>query len=320
MTEQSAPLVVVVTPVYNGAEFLREAMLAVQAQTYSNLRHLVIDNASTDATPDIVAEFQGQRVPVDVIRHENLLAQMPNWNSAINAVPSDAKWFRLLCADDTMTMDAVEKMVAIGESDPQIGVVGCIQDINGKVEPALWPTDQTVFSSQEALRHFFEGTGTIMAPHTLIRTQARDGVEGFFDTVHNAADTDAILRTLTNWKFGFCHEKLASTLEHEGTVTSRDVAPKRLYLFDWYLFLTRYAHHAWPAAEAANMRRRYRRHYFRRLLKVRQSELGLEIWDTHMKRLEMINSRPHGVSMLDALVDQILIKMKLRPGWQPYPW
>ncbi|MEL6830771.1 MAG: glycosyltransferase family A protein, partial [Pseudomonadota bacterium] len=78
-----AAKVYVLTPVYNGAEFLREAMDSVQAQTYPNLEHLVIENASTDATPQILSEYENARVPVRVIKNETLLRQVPNWNTAV---------------------------------------------------------------------------------------------------------------------------------------------------------------------------------------------------------------------------------------------
>ena len=65
----TAPLFVVVTPVYNGAKFIAEAMDAVQAQTYPNVLHIVLDNASTDATPDILKRYSNARVPVVVERN-----------------------------------------------------------------------------------------------------------------------------------------------------------------------------------------------------------------------------------------------------------
>ena len=52
------PLVNVVTPVYNGAEFIRECIESVLAQTYSNWEYIIVDNCSTDGTPDIAREYQ----------------------------------------------------------------------------------------------------------------------------------------------------------------------------------------------------------------------------------------------------------------------
>ena len=57
------PTVAVVTPVYNGAKFLREAMLSVQAQTYPNLVHFVLDNASPRALAFGPAHVSGTAEP-----------------------------------------------------------------------------------------------------------------------------------------------------------------------------------------------------------------------------------------------------------------
>jgi len=47
------PLVTVVTPAHNGADSLAACLESVGAQTYKNWVHLVVDNASTDATRQI---------------------------------------------------------------------------------------------------------------------------------------------------------------------------------------------------------------------------------------------------------------------------
>ena len=49
----SEPLVSVVTPVYNDADYLTECVTSVLNQTYSNWEYAIVDNASTDETPEI---------------------------------------------------------------------------------------------------------------------------------------------------------------------------------------------------------------------------------------------------------------------------
>lgn len=51
------PLVSVGVPVYNGAEFLGACLESLLAQTYQHVEIIVSDNASTDATPRIIAEY-----------------------------------------------------------------------------------------------------------------------------------------------------------------------------------------------------------------------------------------------------------------------
>lgn len=321
MTDLSIPKVAVLTPVYNGEAFLRETMESVQAQTYTNLVHIVINNASTDGTADILADFVDARVPVVVVTHSTLLPQMENWNSAIVNIPEDADWFRMLCADDTIMPKAIERTVALGMSDPRIGFVGCKRDINGKVHDPLWPIDQCIFDGDEALRRFFENKGMIMGPHLLVRTAAIDPDWPFYDLVENAADTDAALRVLTEWKMGFVHEHLAFTRVHDATVTELEVSPYKLHLFDWYLFLHRYADKAFGTVQGEIMKQRYRRHYLRRLISARRTEaVGAKIWDMHTERLSRIGVPFGPGDFLSAALDRGMINAGLRDEWFPYPW
>ncbi|OZB13178.1 MAG: hypothetical protein B7X53_16650 [Hyphomonas sp. 34-62-18] len=118
------PLVAIVTPVYNGAEYLDEAMSSVQAQTYPNLVHVVIDNASTDATPEIIARYRAKRVPVIVYRNNATVSVRANFEMAVQSAPQNAAYIRILCADDIFYPTSTEEMVALGEAHPNAGVVG----------------------------------------------------------------------------------------------------------------------------------------------------------------------------------------------------
>ena len=315
------PKVAVLTPVYNGDAFLRETLESVQAQSYQNLVHVVIDNASTDQTADILAEFSDAAVPVITIRHAKLLPQMENWNSAIEAIPADARWFRMLCADDTIHPDNIEKTVNLGESDAGIGFVGCKRDINGAIHDPLWPKDQTVFDGKYALKRFFENAGMIMGPHILVRCAATEAGVPFYDQVENAADTDAALRVLTKWKMGFVHEHLAFTRVHDTTVTELEVSPLKLHLFDWFLFLHRYADTAFGPADGKAMKARYRRHYVRRLINLRRTDPdGQNIWNTHADRLARLGSPLRSTDFISATLDKGMIRAGLREDWYAYPW
>jgi len=87
-TGAAVPLVAVVTPTYNGANYRREVMDCVQAQSYPNLVHVVLDNCSADATAEIIADFKGARVPVVSARNPELLPLNANWNAALQLVPA----------------------------------------------------------------------------------------------------------------------------------------------------------------------------------------------------------------------------------------
>ena len=61
MTTNQQPLVSVIVPVYNGADFLAEAIESIQQQTYRPLEIIIVDDGSTDSGPQIIKEF-GNRV------------------------------------------------------------------------------------------------------------------------------------------------------------------------------------------------------------------------------------------------------------------
>jgi glycosyltransferase involved in cell wall biosynthesis len=64
----SDPLISCIVPVYNGATYLAEAIDSIFAQSYTPVEVLVVDDGSTDATPEVIAGY-GDRIRS--LRQEN---------------------------------------------------------------------------------------------------------------------------------------------------------------------------------------------------------------------------------------------------------
>lgn len=56
----ASPLVTIVTPAYNQAEYLAETIDSVLAQDYPNIEYIVIDDGSTDRTREILHQYDGR--------------------------------------------------------------------------------------------------------------------------------------------------------------------------------------------------------------------------------------------------------------------
>lgn len=56
----SAPLVSVVTPSYNQADYIRDSLESVKNQTHPNVEHIAIDGESTDGTLDVLRRYEGK--------------------------------------------------------------------------------------------------------------------------------------------------------------------------------------------------------------------------------------------------------------------
>ena len=104
----SPPHVSVILPSYNSAYFLPRAIDSVLQQDFEDYELLVLDNASTDATPEIVARYSDPRVRF--VRHPLNLGMVGNINYGID-------WARgslgvILCADDYWAPDFLSRSVA----------------------------------------------------------------------------------------------------------------------------------------------------------------------------------------------------------------
>lgn len=313
------PLVAIVTPTYNGAAFLDEAMQSVQAQTYPNLVHVVLDNASTDGTDEIIARYKDARVPVMAFRNASLLPQRENWNTAFSHVPDAATYVRLLCDDDTIYPDGIEKMVALAEQDPEIGIVGCLHWCDGGITDFHWPEAQSVYDGREAIRRHLLGEGRLMPIHLLMRKSVVDRRTPLFDDfLVGGFDVDTTIALLLETKFGFVHECLAFTRVHENTVSNLTTKANNARTRDAFDLLRRYGPEVFGDRHR-DLEARFRRYYARRILRWRRAGMAAEHLAIHFEALKQAQA-PFGPRLLgEAAIDWILIRLGLRQRWTGYP-
>jgi glycosyltransferase involved in cell wall biosynthesis len=121
------PLVSVCIPVYNTERFVADAIASALCQTYQELEIVIVDNASTDTTPQVLAGFTDPRIRM--FRNDENIGAAGNFNRALSL--ARGRYLKLLCADDVLYPSCVEQQVAVFEADAraEIAVVGCARDI-----------------------------------------------------------------------------------------------------------------------------------------------------------------------------------------------
>jgi Glycosyl transferase family 2 len=265
------PLVVIVTPVYNGADFLEETMECVQAQTYQNLVHCVLDNASTDATPEIIAHFAGRRVPLITARNTTTIPVIENWNAALTLVPPATGYFRILSADDKIAPSYIAKMVALGEQNLEIGVFACHERLNTSLIGADLPTDQTVFDGRAIVRRSLLQKLRFPYDHCLYRHPSTGIPKSFFDTDYCGtqllcADTDAAMRLVSRTGCAVVHEPLGTT-RWPGAVTAAQMLPNKTGIWSILQLIDRWGPSVFDTeSEYLYCRNRHLRNYYLHLL------------------------------------------------------
>lgn len=120
------PLVTVLLPVYN-RESVTRTIESILCQTYTNFELLVVDNASTDHTVDMVAAYTDKRIRLVV--NENNYGQTGSLNRGLSI--ARGKYIARIDADDIALPNRLEKQVSFLESHPDYGLCGCwVQYIN----------------------------------------------------------------------------------------------------------------------------------------------------------------------------------------------
>jgi GT2 family glycosyltransferase len=118
----SAPLVVSVILNTNRRADTLECLASLARGTYPAHHVIVLDNASTDGSAEAIrAEFPA----VEVVALEENLGYAGNNNVGIRlALDRGAAWIFVLNEDTVLAPDCIERLVASGESDPRIGILG----------------------------------------------------------------------------------------------------------------------------------------------------------------------------------------------------
>ena len=263
------PLVAVITPCYNGEKHLEAAIKAVQAQTYRPLVHCIVDNASTDATPQIIARYANAEVPIVTIRNPETVTFQQNSNKVATLIPAAATHFRMLHADDTMPPNAIADMMEVALADETIVMVAGVEKMNGVLRNHDFPPECTFYESSNMLARFLSDEAHIPTAHVLFRTDAMRAGEDFYPNDIVECYIAAVCRVLSRGKrAGFVHKYIADTIRHpdSGSLVFT-LAPKvKAVIWEKLLFIERYGPACLSNTEYKRVLNRFLRVFYRRIL------------------------------------------------------
>lgn len=116
---QKSPKVSVIIACHNGENFVSKAIYSVLNQTYTEIECIVVDDASTDKSRDVVRNIAGRDNRVVPVFLEHNLGPSGARNRAIDLAAGD--FIALLDADDTYDQDRLERLMKLaGETNADI--------------------------------------------------------------------------------------------------------------------------------------------------------------------------------------------------------
>jgi glycosyltransferase involved in cell wall biosynthesis len=115
---REAPLVSIGLPVFNGEDFVSQAIESILAQRFTDFELIISDNASTDGTPRICREYARRDPRVRYDRNATNLGGVRNFN--LTFARSRGRYFKWAAHDDLLHPDFLARCVEVLESRPSV--------------------------------------------------------------------------------------------------------------------------------------------------------------------------------------------------------
>lgn len=198
----SGPLISIITPTYNCADYIQATVDSVRAQTYSNWEHIIIDDGSTDGTSALFQAYQDD--PRIRYVDQGKVGQSYTRNHGLRLARGEFICF--LDADDLFLPDKLEKSLAAFAQHPHIDVLyGDYINID----------DQGRETSRHNMRRH---SGDVLKPllrdnfisfnTTMVRRRCFEEMGGQDENLHFAPDWDMWLRFATCYYFFYLPDYL----------------------------------------------------------------------------------------------------------------
>ncbi|HDM77954.1 MAG TPA: glycosyltransferase [Deltaproteobacteria bacterium] len=184
-----SPKVSVIMSVYNGEKFLEEALESILKQTFPDYEFIIINDGSTDRTPQILASFDDPRL---VIVNQDNRGLTVSLNRGIRL--AKGTYIARMDADDISEPTRLERQVEVLDHDPDVVLVACwykVIDEKGNVlAHRRLPTDGRQLA--KLLMH----DNPICHGSVLLRKEAIEAVGSYDENLRYAQDYDLWLRML----------------------------------------------------------------------------------------------------------------------------
>jgi glycosyltransferase involved in cell wall biosynthesis/GT2 family glycosyltransferase len=220
----SPPLVSINMCTYNSSKYVRQTLQSVFAQTLQNFEIVIVDDGSTDGTPELIArEFPDARIKIVRQQHVTLRLARP-----IALAHSEGDYIAFLDSDDLWTVDKLERMVRAADDAPDAGLLFSDCEV---IDAAGVPTGRFFSDQFDYAAIDLRGTNGhlellrrgnfIASPAPLAPAAAIRAVGGFNHAYRHVNDFELWLRLARRFPLKFVDAPLAYYRVHDGQFTQR---------------------------------------------------------------------------------------------------
>ena len=211
------PLVSLVMPTFNQAEYLAGAIESVLAQTYPHIEFIVLDDGSTDDTPAVLRRYEGR---LRTARHDNL-GQAGTLNKGWSMSHGDILGY--LSSDDVLKPTAVAESVQALRNEPDAIASYCDFELIDAYGRLVRPVTTQDFSA----RRLVEDLVCFPGPGAFFRRKAFEHCRGWNTSYRQVPDFDFWLRAQRLGHFVRIPISLAGYRIHEASASLGRIASAR---------------------------------------------------------------------------------------------
>ncbi len=173
------PTVTVLMPVYNGTDFLEESINSILEQSFGDFEFLILDDASTDGSVDIIRGYSDPRIRL--IENNENMGQVATMNRGIGL--ADGEFIARMDQDDISLPERLEKQVSFMDANPDVAVCGTWAETFGSVSQ-IWKYPLT----HEEITCWLLFGSVLVHPSVIIRRGAVAGVTNIYDEGFSKAE------------------------------------------------------------------------------------------------------------------------------------
>ncbi len=259
----AAPVVSVVTPFYNTAQWLGACIESVLAQRFTEFEYLLVNNCSTDGSAEIAREYARLDSRIRVIDQPEFLSQSRNFNSALRSISPESRYCKMILADDLLFPSCLAEMVQVAQRHPSIGIVSSLF-LKGRGVGAIGlPYPEEYFPgraiAREQLvngRYFLGSPSVVMYRADVVRRNP-----DFFQDHKYSADSIRAYQFLLETDLGFVHQVLSFLRDREDSIGA-ELEDYQHSVLDAYIQLQTHGRQVLSSEEYTAARRRLQRQYF----------------------------------------------------------
>jgi Glycosyltransferases involved in cell wall biogenesis len=177
-----APQISVIMAVRNCAPYLAESIDSILNQTFEDFEFIIVDDSSTDATPQILADYAARDARIRILRNEQNLKLAASLNIALRVVR--APLIARMDGDDWSYPERLEKQYAFMKTNSQVTVCGTWLACYETGE--LWK--RPIAHSDISAQMLFNSS--IVHPSVMIYRDTLKNIGGYDETMPLAQDYD----------------------------------------------------------------------------------------------------------------------------------